>query len=672
MAEKVKRKSSFFNLKIWNNQKSVDDSASKISTTPIDSTPQVQFRNPAPNLGYRGARSSDLRASRPVSYGGIKDLVQCPLCLETLHNAKMLPCQHTLCMACLGIYIADATTIECPVCRTKIQITGPNFVQELPSNLYIDSLLQLVGLKSKTSQKSETPPQTPAFSTATYQSVDLFAAGVRCSHCQTMCDNSDTINCQHCKMNFCHVCWSNHLDDMQTQVGSILKQLDSASNRLRHKIEHFKDRCEHLMTQIETTASEKINAIIESKRKLLKEVSELQKSGDLSALALNTSLEDAKTVATQVMASKEIGNDMKRVSTFMNLHQNALQILVDVSKWDTEHFVFDKENFRIEKDNETPLDAESDDPVQNGIKQNNPLENDNSLSMHYRCRSFVPHYVWRKTTRPCGIGIGPWNGHLYICDMDSHSVLVVERSQAKIVTRLVYNEMLCPVQIAFMKSLGEIYVSDKWKHCVHVFSKDGEYLRSLGQKGSRDGLFRSPEGIATDNANLHIYVVDTGNDRVQIIQPDGQFVDQIGVTTKQQVSPTVAWEVTTVISTEFNAPTDVAVTSDRIIILDSGNRRVKVYNKQDKSKIYEFGSIGQRKGQFRQPEVLAVDPMGFILVGDSGNCRVQVFKPNGAVVRVFGGYGTELGKFGWISGIYVTKQLDIIISDSRNHNVNFF
>ncbi|XP_059060932.1 RING finger protein nhl-1-like [Achroia grisella] len=667
MAEKLKKKPSFFNLKLWTSQKSVDESATRTPSIQID-TPQLR----SSVAMRRASKSLDSKSTRPISYGGIKDLIQCPLCLETLNNAKMLPCQHTLCMACLDVYISDATTIECPVCRTKINITGPNFIQELPSNLYIDSLLQLIGIKTKTPQKPETPPHSPAYGSATYQSVDLFAGGVRCFHCQTMCDNADTINCQHCKMNFCHVCWSNHLDDMQTQVGSILKQLETASNRLKHKIEHFKDRCEHITTQIETTADEKINAIIESKGKLVKELTELQKSGDLSALALNTSLDEAKTVATQVIASKETGNDINKVTTFMNLHQNALQILVDVSKWDTEYFVFDKENFRIEKDNESPLDAESDDPVQTCFKQNDPLESENSLTTHYRCRNSVPHYVWRKTTRPCGVGIGPWNGHLYVCDVDTHSVLVVERSQAKVVMRLVYSEMLCPVQIAFLKSLGEIYITDKWKHCVHVFSKDGEYLRSLGQKGSRDGLFRSPEGIATDNVNLHIYVVDTGNDRVQIIQPDGKFVDQIGVSTKQQVSAIAAWEVITVMSTEFNAPTSIAVTNDRIIILDSGNRRVKIYNKQDKSKIHEFGSIGQRKGQFRQAEVLAVDPMGFILVGDSGNCRVQVFKPNGTVVRVFGGYGTELGKFGWISGIHVTKQLDVIVSDSKNRNVNFF
>lgn len=150
-------------------------------------------------------------------------------------------------------------------------------------------------------------------------------------------------------------------------------------------------------------------------------------------------------------------------------------------------------------------------------------------------------------------------------------------------------------------------------------------------------------------------------------------MDQIGVAVKPQASlaPSV-WDTKEILCTELNAPTSVALTNDRVVVLDSGNGRIKVYNKQDKTKIIEFGSMGQRKGQFRHPEVLTVDPMGYILVGDSGNCRVQVFKQTGQLVRVFGGLGSQPGKFGWISGIHVTKQLDIIISDTKNHSVNFF
>lgn len=72
------------------------------------------------------------------------------------------------------------------------------------------------------------------------------------------------------------------------------------------------------------------------------------------------------------------------MNTFINLHQNAIQLLSDVSKWDTERFVFDKEAFRIELDSATPLDAESDDPMPEGAKQNNPMESEDALVLHYR------------------------------------------------------------------------------------------------------------------------------------------------------------------------------------------------------------------------------------------------------------------------------------------------
>ncbi|VVC97996.1 unnamed protein product [Leptidea sinapis] len=520
---------------------------------------------------------------------------------------------------------SDLPIINCAICNTRIPTHNSSFVDNLPSNLYIDTLLSMVGIKPD-KQTSTTPPSTPA--TPGLQSVDLFAAGVRCMQCKSMCDSSDVSYCEHCKLNFCRVCWSQHIEDLRIQVGSILKQLDVAASRLDHKIEHYKDRCERIVEQISLAADEKINTILEGKAALLKEISELQKCEDMTALALQSTLNEAREVANVALKDEHnFKHDSEKVSVFINLHQNTLQLLTDISKWDADSFVFDKENFRIDTDMTTACDAES--------------------------RNFVPHYMWRKTSRPCGVGIGPWNNHLYICDTDSHSVIVVERTQAKIVKRLSCQEMLCPVQIAFMKSLGEIYIT--------------------GQKGSRVGMFRSPEGIATDNVLHHIYVVDTGNDRVQIIQPDGKFVDQLGVSTKHQPNNTSSiWETKEVLCTELNAPSSVAVTSDRVVILDSGNRRVKVYNKQDRSKIMEFGSTGHRKGQFNKPEVLAVDPMGYIFVGDSGNCRVQIFKPNGQLVRVFGRIGHEPGKFGWISGIHVTKQLDVIISDTKNHCVNFF
>lgn len=79
---------------------------------------------------------------------------------------------------------------------------GPNFVENLPSNLYIDSLLQLVGIQNGNGQVSKnpgTPPATPTVA-GPNQNVDLFAAGTRCVHCKSVCDNFDITQCDHCKL----------------------------------------------------------------------------------------------------------------------------------------------------------------------------------------------------------------------------------------------------------------------------------------------------------------------------------------------------------------------------------------------------------------------------------------------------------------------------------------
>jgi hypothetical protein len=88
--------------------------------------------------------------------------------------------------------------------------------------------------------------------------------------------------------------------------------------------------------------------------------------------------------------------------------------------------------------------------------------------------------------------------------------------------------------------------------------------------------------------------------------------------------------------------------------------------------VSQVGSRGEERGQFHSPECVAVDHLGFILVGDSGNARVQIFQPDGTLVRVFGGRGTNPGKFAWVSGITIANNMDIIVTDSNNSSVQIF
>lgn len=230
--------------------------------------------------------------------------------------------------------------------------------------------------------------------------------------------------------------------------------------------------------------------------------------------------------------------------------------------------------------------------------------------------------------------------------------------------------MLFPHFIEFSKDREEIFVSDKWKHCIFVFSKSGEYLRMLGSKGEAEGCFRSPEGLAIGKTN-NIYVCDTGNNRVQYLDiVDGRMVMQFGLLGKEQIYNSLKRKKIAK-RVDLNAPTSLAVLEDKILVLDTGNRRVKAFSKRG-DLLSEFGQFGSGKGQFRFPEAIALDHLGYIYVGDSGNTRVQIFQPNGVFVTSFGVKGSTAGKFEWISGITVTEDLDIIVSDYKNHSVQVF
>ncbi len=55
---------------------------------------------------------------------------------------------------------------------------------------------------------------------------------------------------------------------------------------------------------------------------------------------------------------------------------------------------------------------------------------------------------------------------------------------------------------------------------VEKFNSNGEYISQFGTQGSGNGQFYNPLSIALDSSN-NIYVVDAGNDRVQVFSQNG-------------------------------------------------------------------------------------------------------------------------------------------------------
>ena len=58
------------------------------------------------------------------------------------------------------------------------------------------------------------------------------------------------------------------------------------------------------------------------------------------------------------------------------------------------------------------------------------------------------------------------------------------------------------------------------------FSKDGKFIKAWGKMGSGPGEFNTPHSLAVDSKG-HVFVADRGNNRIQIFDQDGKFIDRM-------------------------------------------------------------------------------------------------------------------------------------------------
>ena len=81
----------------------------------------------------------------------MEDITECPICAETLTDAKVLPCIHTFCLKCLQTYGKDkkpGDEVSCPLCRTNFLVPQKGF-DGLPNNYFINQLLLINQLSIK-------------------------------------------------------------------------------------------------------------------------------------------------------------------------------------------------------------------------------------------------------------------------------------------------------------------------------------------------------------------------------------------------------------------------------------------------------------------------------------------------------------------------------------------
>ena len=196
---------------------------------------------------------------------------------------------------------------------------------------------------------------------------------------------------------------------------------------------------------------------------------------------------------------------------------------------------------------------------------------------------------------------------------------------------------------------GFLYVTDCLLNCIQKFKMDGRFISKFGMKGIGNGQFNEPFGLTFSKCNL-MFVCDRKNHRIQAFQGECYFYKFGRYSIKQEPGT-------------FNQPVDLTFNNneDKLFISDWGNHRVQIFepNGQFLAKIENSFDIPFR---IQNPDGIFFTKDGHLLVS-STEC-ILIFKEEGLFVSAIEGRhsdGTE--RFKDCIGVIMMNNGKIVVSD---------
>lgn len=180
-----------------------------------------------------------------------------------------------------------------------------------------------------------------------------------------------------------------------------------------------------------------------------------------------------------------------------------------------------------------------------------------------------------------------------------------------------------------------------------------------GSKGTDAGQFQNPKGVAV-GPDGSVYVLDSGNNRVQKFSDNGRFI--------------TSWGETGQAEGQFNEPWGIAVDrAGNVYVGDTWNHRIQKFDADGNFLAswggFANGSGSAEKGKFYGPRGIAVDQAGYVYVADTGNHRIQKFDANGNLVAITGQRGAGKGQFNEPVGLAVAPDGTLLVADTWNRRV---
>jgi tetratricopeptide (TPR) repeat protein/DNA-binding beta-propeller fold protein YncE len=214
--------------------------------------------------------------------------------------------------------------------------------------------------------------------------------------------------------------------------------------------------------------------------------------------------------------------------------------------------------------------------------------------------------------------------------------------------------------LAVSKKLG-IFASDMSGDRLQRFSIDGQWQANIGEAQGffdgkkKEGRMQKPNGVAINDDGT-IYVVDTGNRRIDAFNPEGVFVFSIGpkVGAYELIEPVaIAWDK-----------------AGFLYFVDKGLKRVFKCEPSG-AFIAAWGAEGDGPGQFQAPVSIAFDGQNYLYTLDAALKRVSVYTREGLWLTDFFAGGKQEHELLEPVAVAIASQKLVIADKGKGRLLSF-
>ena len=300
------------------------------------------------------------------------------------------------------------------------------------------------------------------------------------------------------------------------------------------------------------------------------------------------------------------------------------------------------------------------------------------------------------TNYPSGIAIDPFSGGSFVMDLLNNRIKYYDADGA------FSHYWLCQQGLGLTVDPrnGVVWVA-MWKnHTVNAYSPTGVLLTTLGTRnraGNGEGEFSSPYDVAIDGETGELYVLDTGNARVQVfdidlVAPEAAYADE---STRRNI--VVDWPRLwlAVFVDDFEGDL-TALPSTSALGRDLGEQLAEVRSIANEiepadtiptatfDRAFDLSEDGPA---LSTPYSIAIHPEGeFLVVVNTGQGALIQFEPDGTIrarwqrpmreestpLRRGDAMGSASGDLRWPQGVAIDAAGMIYVTDTDNERIQIF